>query len=87
MGFDQSQNESGHAQALPGSEVDHGTRREPRRSVASGASDLQRFGIERFEQRLSEARLRRSQTPWPNQALQPTPWIAVAFPSPLARRG
>jgi len=27
------------------------------------------------------------QEPWPNQALQPTPWIAVAFASLLARRG
>jgi len=27
------------------------------------------------------------QAPWPNHALQPTPWIAVAFPSPLVRRG
>ncbi len=24
---------------------------------------------------------------WPNHALQPTPWIAVAFPSPLVQRG
>ena|GEM_PF-2156011 len=27
------------------------------------------------------------QAPWPNHALQPTPWIAVAFPSFLVRRG
>jgi hypothetical protein len=27
------------------------------------------------------------QAPWPNHALQPTPWIAAAFPSRLVRRG
>ena len=27
------------------------------------------------------------QAPCPNHALQPTPWIAVGFPSPLVRRG
>jgi len=27
------------------------------------------------------------QAPWPNKAPQPTPWIAVAFPSHRGRRG
>jgi hypothetical protein len=60
MGLDQSQNESGRAQALPRGEARLCTRREPKRSVASGVADLQRFGVERFEQRRSEARLRRT---------------------------
>ena len=50
MRFDQSQNERGHAAALPDGEAGRCTR-EPKRSVATGVGDLQRFGVERFEQR------------------------------------
>lgn len=57
MTFDQSQNESSHAEALPGGEVGHRTRRERRHSAASGATDLQRSGVEHVEHPVSEGRL------------------------------
>lgn len=56
MTFDQSQNESSHAEALPGDEVGRRTRREPKLSVASGVANLQRFSAERVEQPVSEGR-------------------------------
>jgi hypothetical protein len=57
MGVDQSQNESGHVEALPTGQVRHCTRREPRRSAASGVAGLRHFGVERVEQRVSEAKV------------------------------
>jgi hypothetical protein len=59
MRFDQSQNESSYTEALPGGEAGR-CKREPKRSVATGVADLQRLGVERFEQCASEARLWRT---------------------------
>ena len=56
MDFDQSQNESGHAEALPVGEVGRCTLREPKRSVANGVAAIQRFGVERVEQPASGGR-------------------------------
>lgn len=67
MTFDQSQNESSHAEALTGGEARRCTRREPRRSVASGVANLQRFGVERGEQPVSQAGRGVHRAPWPNR--------------------
>jgi hypothetical protein len=39
---------SGHAEARPGGEAGRSSRREPKRSLASGVADLRRFSMERF---------------------------------------
>jgi hypothetical protein len=55
-------------------------------SVRRVAASLQRFTGNRLPL-VPELRGRILQAPSPNHALQPTPWIAVAFPSPLVRCG
>jgi len=58
-------------------------------TLARGETKKLRFGASPATHRRLPTGLRGGilQTPWPNHALEPTPWIAVAFPSRLVRHG
>jgi len=84
MTFDQRHNQGDHARASPGFEVGASTRRGTQALLGQarcGPSALRRPPLRAppFRGKVP-ADFRRL-----GPALQPTPWIAFAFPSPLAR--
>jgi len=86
MNSHQTPLENRHAQTLRVGEVGGYTRPEHPGPVSTVTASLQHASPETHRRLSPESRGGILQAPWPIMRLQPTPWIAVAFPNLLAAR-